>query len=130
VQHADLLQTLRALEVSLHQHDTRCDRKALGHLLHPRFWEFGRSGAVYTREQTLDEFSEEPPSYRVWSQDFRLELLCETVALLTYKSAHIDPDGQLGRHTHRASNWQLSGVRWLLRFHQGTPAGAFLQDGA
>jgi hypothetical protein len=44
------------------------------------------------------------------------------IALLTYRSAHLLPDGSLTDHTLRSSLWSCSEVGWQLRFHQGTPA--------
>ena len=118
-----LLDSLRKLELETHQPHVRADHCRLGRLLHPNFFEVGRSGAVYSRESVLAEFSNDPPSYRVWSQDFQIEPLTENLALLTYRSAHVADDGTLERHTLRASLWQRTDRGWQLRFHQGTPAG-------
>lgn len=123
-----LLETLRALEVALHQPHIRGDRDALETLLHPGFRELGRSGASYTREQVLAELATEPQTYAVWSQNYQVELLAHDCALLTYKSAHVNAEGQLERHTNRSSIWQVTEGRWLLRFHQGTPTGAFARE--
>jgi hypothetical protein len=123
-----LLETLRTLEVALHQPQVRSDRNRLDGLLHPRFREVGRSGGVYTRADILAEFSDQPPSYEVCSQEFQVEQLTEGLALLTYKSAHINAHGELERHTHRSSLWQLTARGWQMRFHQGTPTDAFLRD--
>jgi len=41
-----LLEMLRKLEVATHQPQLRADRHALARLLHPNFFEVGRSGAV------------------------------------------------------------------------------------
>ena len=120
-----LLDTLRKLEVETHQPHVRADRCKLEQLLHPNFFEVGRSGAVYTRDSVLVEFSNNPMSYRVWSQDFQIEPLIEGLALLTYRSVHVVDDGTLERHTLRASLWQSTEAGWLLRFHQGTPVAAF-----
>ena len=122
---AELLATLRDLEVALHQPAVRSDRAKLGELLHPQFREFGRSGAEYDREDVLREFESSPPAYDVWSQDFRVDELAPGVALLTYRSAHLCADGRLDGHTNRASVWQLTPSGWRMRFHQGTPAGQF-----
>src|SRR5262245_75075 len=103
----------------------RSDPLALGELLHPAFREFGRSGATYNRVQVLSEFAESPQKYAVWSQDFVLEELASDLALLTYRSAHISQSGGLERHTLRASLWQSTPDGWKMRFHQGTPTGAF-----
>src|SRR5215510_15421687 len=122
---AELLAKLRELEVVLHQPGVRSDRAKLGELLHPQFREFGRSGAEYGREDVLREFEANPPSYEVWSQDFRIEELAPGVALVTYRSAHLRADGRLDRYTNRASVWQLTPSGWRMRFHQGTPTAEF-----
>jgi len=121
---SELLETLRRLELETHQPQVRSDRAALGRLLHPGFFEIGRSGGLYSRDAVLMEFSAQPPSYRVCSQDFQIQLLTEGLALLTYRSAHVADDGTLERHTLRASLWQSTGQGWQLRFHQGTPTAA------
>jgi 2-iminobutanoate/2-iminopropanoate deaminase len=120
-----LLDTLRKLEVETHQSHVRTDRCKLMQLLHPNFFEVGSSGAVYSRDSVLAEFSNHPPAYRVWSQDFRIESLSKRLTLLTYRSAHLADDGTLTRHTLRASLWQSTEQGWQLRFHQGTPMAAF-----
>lgn len=48
----------------------------------------------------------------------------ETLALLTYRSAHVADGGTLERHARRASLWQSSGQGWQLRFHQGALVAA------
>ena len=120
-----LLETLRTLEVALHQPEVRRDRRKLDALLHPRFREFGRSGRIYDRPEVLDEFSEQPQSHKVWSQEYRVEPLAEDAALLTYKSAHIGNDGSLERHTIRSSLWLHTVKGWQMLFHQGTPTEPF-----
>src|SRR5262245_21650135 len=126
-----LLQTLRALEVALHQPFVRHDRKRLDQLLHPNFREFGRSGREYDRAEMMILFlneqppSAEQPSSQVWSQDFALEPLAEGCAVLTYRSASIRADGTLERHTNRSSVWQLTAQGWKMLFHQGTPTAPF-----
>jgi hypothetical protein len=120
-----LLDTLRELEVEMHQPHVRADHRKLMQLLHPNFFEVGRSGTVYSRDSVLAEFSDHPQSYRVWSQDFQIEPLTEGLALLTYRSAHVADDGTLERYTQRVSLWQSTERGWRLRFHQGTPVDAF-----
>jgi hypothetical protein len=120
-----LIDVLRELEVTLHQPEVRSDPVKLGQLLHLSFREFGRSGTEYTREDVLREFAGVSQAYEVWSQDFKVEELAPGVALLTYRSAHIDLAGILSRYTNRASLWQLGPTGWKMRFHQGTPTGEF-----
>jgi len=47
------VETLRELEEALWRAETRFDRTFMEQILHPMFFEFGRSGRTYTREQTL-----------------------------------------------------------------------------
>ena len=122
-----LLDTLRKLEIETHQPQLRTDQHKLGRVLHPNFFEIGRTGVIHSRASVLAEFSNHPPSYRVWAQDFQMESLTEALALLTYRSAHVADDGTLERHTLRASLWERTEQGWQLRFHQGTPAAAFEQ---
>jgi hypothetical protein len=119
------LETLRALEVALHQPSVRRDRGQLERLLHPDFREFGRSGRAYDRAELLELLTQEPQPDQVWSQDFALQLLAAGVALLTYRSARVTADGTLERHSNRSSVWQLTSEGWRMLFHQGTPTAPF-----
>lgn len=123
-----LLVELQALEVALHRTEVRADRARMDALLHPDFVEFGRSGTVWTREATLDEFGDAQAASQgptIHAQDFELRCLADGLALLTYRSAHVEPDGRRHRWSLRASLWQRDGRgSWRLRFHQGTPTEA------
>jgi hypothetical protein len=119
---ATLLEQLRALEVELHQIETRRNPARLGALLHPDFVEFARSGRTYTRSGVLQEFSTGGALEPVEARDFELAQPGPGVALLTYKSAHRSPTGALHRHSLRSSIWVESDRGWVMRFHQGTPA--------
>ena len=121
----NLLTTLRKLEVVLHQPNVRGDASRLNSLLHEEFAEFGRSGKVYSKAEVLRNLPRESPSPMVWSQDFIMVRLSDSVALLTYKSAQIAANGELSRHTLRSSIWQRMQNGWQMRFHQGTPTDAF-----
>jgi hypothetical protein len=124
-----LLQTLRSLEVEMHQPHVRGDRAKMAKLLHPDFLEIGRSGAIYTRADVLDEFAQNPPAYTVWSRDFAVTQIAPQLAVLIYRSAHIDAAGGLERHTIRTSIWQNTEQGWQVRFHQGTPCEGFNKVG-
>ena len=124
----ELLETLRALEVALHQPSVWRDRGQLERLLHPDFREFGRSGGTYDRAKMLELLpgsSQEPQPARIWSQDFALQVLAEGSALLTYRSANVTADGTLERHTNRSSVWQRTSEGWRMLFHQGTATAPF-----
>lgn len=112
---------LEKLERELHSAGTRQSDSRLKELLHPEFREIGRSGREYSRETILDRLTDaEPP--RVHAEKFRRFDLNPGVALVTYKSAHVDAIGGLRRHSLRSSLWMLGEDGWRMVFHQGTPA--------
>jgi len=116
------LQTLKQLEVELHQSATRRNASRMQELLHDEFEEFGRSGRRYTRREVLNEFvSADAVLPAVHAEDFEFKRLAECVVLLTYMSAHLDSSGAAHRYTLRSSLWVRSAGGWQMRFHQGTP---------
>ena len=127
---SDLLQVLQALEVALHHPGVRLDEVRLNALLHAGFHEVGRSGRAYDRASIVRFLAEQgrravdPDA--VVSDQFEVQALGPASALLTYRSAHRQPDGALVRHTLRASVWVrgdgAAGDAWQLLYHQGTPA--------
>ena len=121
----DLLELLRELEVSMHQPEVCSDPVRLDGLLHESFFEVGRSGRSFTRSEILEDLMSEQRPAAVWSQDFVVESISEDIALLRYKTAHIESDGMMSRYTLRTSMWQHVQGEWKIRFHQGTPAEAF-----
>lgn len=124
----DLLERLRDLEVSLHRPEVRSDPVRLDGLLHESFFEIGRSGRSFSRPEILEDLALEEQPATVWSQDFVAESLSEDAVLLRYRTAHVDSDGTMTRHTFRTSIWQRAGGAWKIRFHQGTPTEAFARD--
>jgi hypothetical protein len=121
----DTFQILRKLEVSLHQPELRSDRDQVDRLLHESFFEFGRSGQMYTKAEILEVLSAESSEEAIYSGDYSLTMIEDGVALLTYKSAQINANGELSRYTLRSSLWQYTEPGWQMRFHQGTATNAF-----
>ena len=119
------LQQLRDLEIELHRTETRQNRSRMESLLHPDFVELARSGRRYSRNDVLEEFEGGRAMEPVHAQDFDLAALAPGIALLTYRSAHIGPTGDLFRHSLRSSLWIETPGGWRIRFHQGTPTEAF-----
>jgi hypothetical protein len=117
-----LLSELQALEVELHHPGVRCSRSRLEQLLHPDFHEVGRSGRPYDRETVIEYLASVEAHPLVASDAFALVELGPEVALLTYRSAHVEQGNTLGNHTFRSSVWLRSSAGWQLRYHQGTPA--------
>ena len=124
----DLLQHISGLELTLQRLDVRRDRARLDTLLHESFVECGRSGRRYEKADTLEELPQDPSPMAMWSQDFEVAELAEGVALLTYRSASVDDNGELYRFSRRSSVWQRTERGWQMRFHQGTATKEFVRD--
>jgi len=112
---------LRDLEESLWREETRFDRAYMDAVLHPDFFEFGASGRVYARSDSLDA----PPSAINASlplEDFSVEEIDECTVLVTYVSDVTA--SQFRERANRSSIWVWNGASWRLRFHQGTVRSA------
>ena len=116
---------LKRLEIELHQPEVRTDIERLDELLHESFLEFGKSGVSFTKAEILKLLLEESRPSRIWSEAYECSLLSDSIALLTYKAAHADDSGVLSKHSLRSSIWIETPRGWQVRFHQGTPTGAF-----
>lgn len=109
---------LRTLEESLWVGTTRFDNAYMERVLSPDFFEFGRSGRVYTREETLGGSREEIKA-RIPLKDFKIRPISENVVQVTYVSEVTYGDEvEVG---NRSSIWVKTPEGWKLRFHQGTP---------
>lgn len=108
---------LIVLEESLWKDETRFDMAYMEDILHPDFFEFGRSGRTYQRQDTLD-VPREPTRAKFPLKDLKIDEISDDVVLITYKS-------QVQYDTlevwNRSSIWVNLDGKWRLRFHQGTP---------
>lgn len=98
--------------------ESRFDPTYMDAVLHPDFTEIGRSGRLFTRADVL---SMPPVDIRVEIplRDLDIVEIAPHVVLTRYTTVPLDsPHGT----AHRSSMWLLEDERWLLRFHQGTPA--------
>jgi hypothetical protein len=120
-----LLNHLYKLEIELHQIEVRKDKIRLNELLHESFVEVGRYGKTVHKSDILANLSKQTISGTIWSQDYNLEVLSNDLALITYKSAMMDEEGNLSIYTFRSSLWQKVSGSWRIRFHQWTPASKF-----
>jgi hypothetical protein len=120
----DLLHHLQALEIELHHPKARRDVDRLRALLHADFVEFGYSGNAYAKADILARLPLRAGPTVIAADHFELRRLSPAVALLTYRSAHVLPDGRPERHSLRASIWEHADSAWQLRFHQGTPSAS------
>jgi hypothetical protein len=115
---SDECEALRKLEEELWREATRFDRRRMDEVLAADFFEFGMSGRVYLREDTL-AVARAPIDAVLPLPGFRARLLSPEIAQVTYDSA-VTYDG-IVFHAHRSSIWSRSATGWKLRFHQGTP---------
>ena len=110
--------TLERLEEELWCEETRFDMQRMNELIANDFFEFGRSGRVYQRQDTLAVAGQTIDAVFPLP-DFQVRLLDENIAQVTYNSS-VTYDGVV-EHARRSSIWSRTKSGWVLRFHQGTP---------
>lgn len=101
----------------------RRNRQQVSGLLARDFVEFGASGRVWSREETLDALAAEdfePPIL----EDFRCRELATGVVLVTYRTVRGATGTAARLISLRSSIWCRQTRGWVLRFHQGTRAPA------
>jgi hypothetical protein len=108
---------LEVLEESMWKPETRFDHDCMNQTLHPDFFEFGRSGRVYKREETLAAPMQEIPAVFPL-KNFAAHPISDDVVLITYVSEVAYEEREVG---NRSSIWVKVDGKWKLRFHQGTP---------
>jgi len=113
------LQELRLLEERLWMSDFRFDRLWMEAVLADDFFEFGRSGRVYSRDECLC-IAEQPIDAVRPLPDFKARFLSQDVVQITYTSIFTVDSESLA--ANRSSIWLKTTNGWKLKFHQGTPA--------
>lgn len=115
---ADDIAELTRLEEALWVGETRFRLDWMEGVLAADFFEFGRSGRVYSRAECLDipagEIVIELPL-----PDLAIRQLSDDIAQVTYKS--VMRAGGKTLTALRSSIWQRTDDGWQLKFHQGTP---------
>lgn len=110
---------LKSLEENLWKSDFRFDIAEMDRVLASDFFEFGRSGKIYWRMDTLDVEKQDIPC-QFPLIDFKIRLINVDTAQITYISNVDYPEGR--EKSLRSSIWsRLDDDRWQLKFHQGTP---------
>ncbi|MBV8456326.1 MAG: nuclear transport factor 2 family protein, partial [Acetobacteraceae bacterium] len=84
-----MLGIFRDLEEKLLRQETRNSPGELASLLHPDFFEFGGSGAVWNRQQTIDRLAQEQPMQGSL-MDLSVLPLAADVTLVTYRAVGRD----------------------------------------
>ena len=106
---------LQRLEEDLWHEETRFDIPYMEQLFAEDFFEFGRSGRVYRREDTLS-VPRQPIETILPLPDFDARRLTDDIAQVTYNSA-VTYDGLLEKG-RRSSIWSRASNGWVIRFHQ------------
>jgi hypothetical protein len=107
---------LYELEKSLWRPETRFDKGYMNGLLTEDFFEFGRSGRTYRREEILSALMQEI-DIDLPLKDFQIHRVADDVVLVTYVSEVQYDELEVG---NRSSLWVRKDGGWKLRFHQGT----------
>jgi hypothetical protein len=111
---------LSQLEEELLQPHVRATPETAAKLLADEFVEFGSSGRIYNKPQTLDTLRSETAAEFAMS-DFRVLSLAPGAALTTYRVSRFDRQSNRSTLSLRSSIWKMKDGRWQLVFHQGTP---------
>lgn len=118
----DLQSLIVQYERQLHRAEIRSQKIAIEKLLHRDFYEIGRSGKRYGRQQVIDSLLAETDRQQITSEEFALMQIESGALLLTYRTFIQSPSGEKTHRTLRTSLWIRSeDDRWQMIFHQGTP---------
>jgi hypothetical protein len=115
---AEDIAELTRLEEAMWIAATRFDAAFQQERFAPDFFEIGRSGRVYTREQMILTGGGEIKA-RLPLDGLTIRRLDQATAQVTYNS-RVDYDGVV-EHARRSSIWTRTDGGWVMRFHQGTP---------
>lgn len=109
---------LTCLEEDMWREVTRFDQTFQEQRFAADFFEFGRSGRVYTRNQII-RLNSQPIHAVLPLPNLAIRLLDKNTAQLTYNS-QVEYDGII-EYGRRSSIWSHTESGWVMRFHQGTP---------
>lgn len=116
----EISETIKLLEKRLLQPEIRHSTEDVSEMLSDDFIEFGSSGHIYSKKQSIEGLQNED-SVRISISDFKATILSPDVVLVTYKAVKHEPNRQESRSI-RSSIWRFIDDRWQIVFHQGTPA--------
>jgi hypothetical protein len=109
---------LTRLEEDMWREITRFDQTFQEQRFAADFFEFGRSGRAYTRDQII-RLDSQPIHAVLPLPNLAIRLLDKNTAQVTYNS-QVEYDG-ITEYGRRSSIWSRTANGWVMRFHQGTP---------
>lgn len=113
-----LLLLIKTLEDEVHHAGLLTKPARLEALLHSDFFETGKSGIPYSRQQVINFLSGLKEPLPACSDNHKLYQLSSSSVLLTYRSIH--HSGNENIEVLRSSVWLLTEIGWQLFYHQGT----------
>jgi hypothetical protein len=109
-----LREQLLQLEEKLLKTEIRTSKEELSHILADAFFEFGSSGKVLYKDESIGE--EGLSVVQMKLSDFDIHPLSEEIVLTTYRIYNeVNKE-----HSLRSSIWKLIDGSWKMHFHQGT----------
>ena len=109
-----LKEVLLKLEERLLKPEIRASKDELTRLLSEDFFEFGSSGRVLYKNQSIGDVN--LSAVRMKLSNFEIHPLSEQIVLTTYR-IYNEVNKQ---HSLRSSIWKLVDGTWKIQFHQGT----------
>lgn len=111
------IEEIQKLEESLWRTETRFDLNYMERILAPDFFEFGRSGRIYQRNDTLHGARPQVINAKIPLKNFKITTISDNTCLVTYISEVMYEGLEVG---NRSSIWSKTEKGWQIRFHQGT----------
>jgi hypothetical protein len=108
------------LELSLLKPEVRSSVERLNELLSDDFMEFGSSGSIYHKPDTLSGLTASTDKVVFEVTDFESKKLSDDFVLNTFKTKRIINDTDIVVSL-RSSIWKNNNGNWQMFFHQGTP---------
>ena len=114
----------RELETKLHKKEVRNSPALVSELLADEFMEFGSSGRIYYKPDTIKSLKNQKIDLQITIENFQVKNLALDLVLVTYQSLKLNPE--IGKRVPalRSSIWKLIDGKWRMLFHQGTPTKA------
>lgn len=116
----ELTQQFYILETLLLKPEVRSSRIELDKLLADDFMEFGSSGSMYRKSDTLESLTTTTDKVVYEVSDFGAKELSEDFVLTTFKTKRTINDTDIVISL-RSSIWKKTEGNWQMFFHQGTP---------
>ena len=115
----NLTEHIKQLETQLLSPDVRKNPVELDKLIDDEYIEIGKSGRIWTKKTVIDALRIEQNT-KINITDFRLRLISDNIALVTYSAYQNPSSDNPGIKSLRSSVWKMSGSMWRIIFHQGT----------